>query len=528
MATRAKPARKQPSTQHAVRYEYLCESFLLYLERHLPGFKSLSDEMRRRLGQMIFEAPSRYRAHSHVEGHARYSYIELERWFRRGGFNAINSRLDVFSVARDDQDRPAWSAVKGHTRAFKLTPHVADLRERFLLGCWRRSTRLLTQDGKYLESLPASAVVARNSATNQARHGFKEVNIRPDVPVNLVRLKELVRDIEARLYAREAGIVQHEIFSKLPAPRFLHEIAQEARMLVTIANNERFPGTVPHRYQEALSGRLYAIGKPNLQSCFRVVRQAALAGRYDVDIENAHYTILAQMALQLGHRCEEIEHYLANKKQVRRALVAEFGISEDQAKQALIALIYGARLSKRPEDALPEIFKSTALAAKVYAHPTFQALHADIGKARAKVLKAQPINNRGYMKNCRGHGIEVAKSDARQQLAHILQGVESLALEAACSLYPADIVLLQHDGFSATRPLDTERIEAAMLAATGYRLKVEQKVIQVDLAEPFDKHAEEDLDTAHAPLPDLDGPKMPDTEFLNAGSHLGQLSPHPM
>ena len=79
----------------------------------------------------------------------------------------------------------------------------------------------------------------------------------------------------------------------------------------------------------------------------------------------------------------------------------------------------------------------------------------------------------------------------RQQLAHLLQGVEAKALEAAYSLYPEKIVLLQHDGFTSTKPLDTKRIEAAMLEATGYLLKVEQKVIQVNLARAFDKHPDD-------------------------------------
>jgi hypothetical protein len=79
-------------------------------------------------------------------------------------------------------------------------------------------------------------------------------------------------------------------------------------------------------------------------------------------------------------------------------------------------------------------------------------------------------------------------SNERQQLAHLLQGVEVAALEAACRLYPDEIVLLQHDGFAATCPLDTGRIEQAMLDATGYTLKIEQKAIQVNLGDAFDAH----------------------------------------
>jgi hypothetical protein len=38
---------------------------------------------------------------------------------------------------------------------------------------------------------------------------------------------------------------------------------------------------------------------------------------------------------------------------------------------------------------------------------------------------------------------------------------------------------------------DTKRIEAAILEATGYRLVVEQKAIQVNLNEAFDAHPDD-------------------------------------
>ena len=90
-----------------------------------------------------------------------------------------------------------------------------------------------------------------------------------------------------------------------------------------------------------------------------------MAGLYDIDIENCHYSILAQMAAAHGHQCTVINNYLDNKRQFREALAAEFGISMRQVKDALIALIYGAKFSVRAKDALPMIFNSKALAAKV-------------------------------------------------------------------------------------------------------------------------------------------------------------------
>lgn len=469
---------------HAHRYEQFDEAFLRYLARHLPGFKQYPKEVRMALCGMIYEAPTRYRAHSHHEGYSRFTWQELEQSFGRGGFAAINESLGMFEVLKD------WSKVEGRTKPYMLTEQVSTIRENFLKGCFRRgATRLLTQDGKYLQSLPASALAAKNK-DGQNRRGFQGLPVTTLVPVKLVQVKKLLVSIEARLMAHEAGFVTGELFSEVPNIKFLKALRQDAAMLVSKARHVEWPGYVLHRYCEIESGRVYAEGVSNLQNCYRVLREVAMAGLYDIDIENCHYSILAQMAAAQGYQCTEINHYLANKKKVRESMAAEFGISVQQAKDALIALIYGAKFSGRANDALPVIFNSTRLADKVYKHPEFLALRNDIAGARAAVLKAQEVSRR-TIKNCRGLTIRLDDTNERQQLAHLLQGVEVTALEAAYRLYPKEIVLLQHDGFTSTTPLDTKRIEAVMLEATGYRLEVEQKVIQVNLANAFDAHPDD-------------------------------------
>jgi hypothetical protein len=487
---RGKKNQKQHKViHHAHRYEQFDEAFLRYLVRHLPGFKQQPKEVRLALCGMIYEAPTRYRAHSHHEGYSRFTWQELEQSFGRGGFAAINEDLGLFEVLKEG-GRDDWTMVEGRTKAYMLTERVATIRENFLAGCFRRgATKLLTQDGKYLQSLPASAMAAKNK-DGQNRRGFQGLPVTTLVPVKLVQVKKLLVSIEARLVAHEAGFVTGELFSEVPNIKFLKALRQDAAMVVSKARHVEWPGHVLHRYSEIESGRVYAEGVGNLQNCYRVLREAAMAGLYDIDIENCHYSILAQMAAAQGYPCTEINDYLANKKKVRESLAAEFGISVRQAKDALIALIYGAKFSGRAEDALPIIFNSTQLAKKIYLHPKFLALRDDISGAREVVLKAQEVSRR-TIKNCRGLTIRLDDSNERQQLAHLLQGVEVTALEAAYRLYPKEIVLLQHDGFTSTKPLDTKRIEAAMLEATGYRLEVEQKVIQVNLGDAFDAHPDD-------------------------------------
>ena len=53
--------------------------------------------------------------------------------------------------------------------------------------------------------------------------------------------------------------------------------------------------------------------------------------------------------------------------------------------------------------------------------------------------------------------------------------------------HPGEIVLVQHDGFTAAKPLDVAALEQAIQTATGYVLTLEEKRVQPDLAEQFGK-----------------------------------------
>jgi hypothetical protein len=48
--------------------------------------------------------------------------------------------------------------------------------------------------------------------------------------------------------------------------------------------------------------------------------------------------------------------------------------------------------------------------------------------------------------------------------------------------HPGEIVLVQHDGFTAAKPLDVAALEQAIQTATGYALTLEEKLVQPDLA----------------------------------------------
>lgn len=472
-----------PKKPHKQRYAQLSQSFLKYLRRYLVGFKAEPVNVQLALLGMTMQAPSKFRQHDYYEGWARFHYLELERKFGRGRFKAINERLGFFHVHQVD-GRDDWSMVEGRTKAYQLTDKVTDLRSKFLQGVTRRTTHLLTEDGDIQRTLPAQAVAAKGR-NGQTRKGWKGHSVRTDVPVNQDMLRRLMVGIQAEMYAQEFGF-QQSLFHQPADPKYLKELDADARWCFHMSCNKLAFGVLPHRYEESSMGRLYAQDF-NLQNAYRPVRQAALAGCYDFDIENCHYSILAQMAARHGHSCQAISHYLANKSQVRQSLAAELGIKAKDAKQALISLVYGATFSVEPQHALPRLL-GLEKARAMYRHPVFLALGEDVAAARAAILKGHPVV-RKTIENMRGLTMDVREHDDKQQLAHLLQGVEVVALEAAHQLFPEDIVLLQHDGFTATKRLDHKAIEEAIFKATGYRLEVlAGEVVACQLDAALDDH----------------------------------------
>jgi len=492
------------------RFSQLPENFLKYLRRNLAGFKQETKKTQLAVTEMILSAPSKFRVHSEVDGAARFGWQELERKFGRKGFDAVNGRLGLFHVEKDDIGRDQWSYAKGTTKAYISTDKVSDLREKWLQRACYRTTKLLTEDGDVIRAVPKQAIDAKrvtSTGIEVTREGWRGEPVEPAVPINDQKLKLLALHLQQIQYAQEVGAFQGSLFHQEPDRKYLKDLKSTIYQCRSLANNTVKKGHIIHRYKQSQSGRLYAEGF-NLQNAPKPVRQAALHGLYDYDIENCHYAILAQMAQQHGYTCTAIGNYLANKKQIRAQLAGEFDISVGQVKQGLIALVYGAYFSERPKDALPRILGGSELARRFYEAPLFLGLRDDIRGARSAILQDQTVS-RQTIQNLRGLNISLVDEDGnkrpdRQLMAHLLQGVEALALESAHKLYPDSILLLQHDGWTSSKELDTKALEEAIFAGTGYRLEVVGERITCKVDDALAEHPDEGINPnqylTHFPL----------------------------
>jgi hypothetical protein len=449
----------------AARDEWVPVGFKRLIRRHRPAIKSEPIEVQQAIILLAWAAPTKSRAHREVENHMSIPYQELDRYFGRGGYQAINDRLQVFNTTGQ------WWSDKGLTRAFRLQPDLEAATSAFLIG-WRKRMKnknreLVGLDGKKLRTIP-QAIASKDSegitARSMARAAVKNL-----VPIDHDRLVILHQQL-----ARMVDDPQRDLFIGGDLDDYVYRLEilggiMEASRQV---NGQWF---AVQRYVESKSGRLYGLNI-DLQKAPRSIKQVALHGMWEYDFENCHYTILHQLAAQKGLDCPAIGDYLAHKSEVRNQIAQNIGITLDQAKTCLISLIYGARFSVRSEDAIPDAI-GTVKAQQLYQHPLFNRLHEDVTRGRGGIIAKWP-QSRGRLKNAFGKWIRRTEGHP-QILAHLLQGVEAQMLAVVRKLYDRQILLLQHDGFASSIPLDVELMQQAILNETGHAVKIEESRISL-------------------------------------------------
>ena len=472
------------------------EPLLKQLAKDVPGFKSETPQVQAALASMVWIGATKLRQHTVHDGYMSFHHIELAEQFG-GKFKIINARLGFLEVKKKDDGKDSWrwsadgKATDVFTKGYRFSPVVQASREAFLAKRVTRVSKLL----KLLDATgtgfrtPPKAVASTDSAgvpTTRWR-AANDGDSLSLVPVDIEALKHLQRDLAKKIYTmRRTGHAPRDLWMDYPSLDYLLELRDKTAQIITMARTEVAGlGRVLHRYVESASGRLYAVNGANLQNAPAVIRHAALSGRWDYDVENCHFAIAAQTAKKAGFQCVAIEHYMAHKQAVRKEIADTIGISINQTKTCLLAVMYGARTTTWHENAIPQAIGDKAEA--LYALPLFTHIDNDVKLARVAILKHHKRNRQGGLVNAFGKSIKANDYTPEQQLAHLIQGVEAKALLACVERHPGEIVLVQHDGFTAAERLNVAVLEQAIETTTGYALTLEEKLVQPDLAEQFGK-----------------------------------------
>lgn len=468
--------KKKPGTPRAKKREFIHDGFRHYLCGTFDGFSVLKLPHQIAMADMIVNTPLGFREHSLVEGWASFSAKELERKFGRNGFTRLNKKVQAFQVVDD------WSYIEGQTKAYRLTAKAAELRTAYFSQRARPAANLCGEDGKIRKTVPKNALAAKideNKGNGMSRPTWKGAPVLAAVPVNMTSLQSLADFLTSELDAFSRGLRSDDEIDAKHAATVLAEV----QAILEMANNTLAPGCVIHRYEVSANGRLYAQGV-NLQNCNRQVRFAAFTGLWDYDVENCHFAILQQLAEKTGYKCSAITAYLADKASVRKRISEDLQLTIQQVKQVLLSIAYGASQAYNEKAAIPKNVGGVEIASRLYQHPLFRAIMKDVVGARKSIMNTHS-NAKGKLHakltNACGLTVTTEGKKVRQLLAHLLQGVEGQALEAmhayastyAAPGYSTNVLLLQHDGFTAVRPdVSLVGLEAAIYEKTGYRLKV--------------------------------------------------------
>lgn len=248
----------------------------------------------------------------------------------------------------------------------------------------------------------------------------------------------------------------------------------EAFRLIQMSQNVDSPGFIPLQYEQKSTGRIVEI-RSNFQNTPREVLGFALMDRWDYDVENAHFSILAQWATRLGKLTPCIDNYLKNKKQLRDDLAKHCDAPVHAIKEGLIAIIYGVEFTSYAKyTRLGSVFGEASYQ-KFIGHPEVARLYKEVGTLRQLIVNDMPRRAGGFGN---GMGIYVQASnssgDLKRLLCHALQGAEALALKTILTHYGEHILLAMHDGWVSDVQLPIQAMEEKIEEALGFALRIEE------------------------------------------------------
>lgn len=94
-------------------------------------------------------------------------------------------------------------------------------------------------------------------------------------------------------------------------------------------------------YNTTQIGRVYAVNGLSLQTFERDVRNALATDLYwDIDMVNAHFTILLKVCKSNGWSCGGLERYVNNREEILSEIMTHYGCSYQDAKNLMIRMLF--------------------------------------------------------------------------------------------------------------------------------------------------------------------------------------------
>ena len=253
---------------------------------------------------------------------------------------------------------------------------------------------------------------------------------------------------------------------------YLDRVLNELLQIIELSSSTENYGYMPHQYAQSQAGRWYAIGTTTLQNCTKLARNAALHGFYSFDIESCHHAIAMQLAESMGIECPNLDYYVSNKKEVRTSIASAIDAPVSSVKASMIAMIYGAGIN--PYGAISKELTPDKMK-KALKMPVFAGLHQELAEIFQEMLKYSGGAETGEVVNALGlaEPFSRRRDDQRRLAAHLMQGIEAQALQAALSAHTSAMLPL-HDGWVCLKPENHSEAEKAIRLATSFDLQVNE------------------------------------------------------
>jgi hypothetical protein len=461
-------------------------AFFSFLSLNLPAYASLPAKQRAAAARILYVAL--VNPYPHSSGHQDVFPIfwkDKQKAFSSAeDFEKTNEQLKWFHCVIDVR-------VGKTARGYRLTQGAKDLGSAYFKQSLSATTPtvrgLETSDGKQYRR-PQKAVRSLTADGGNSTR-FKAALLQSDVRIDTEGVRQVLKASQSWLRKEpcpKGCDALYEVWTRIQknseseVDGRVQRAFRQALAMLDLAKQYRPSGDLlPCTYVESKQGRLNAEGPINLQNCVRELRMAALKGCYDVDVDNCHMRLLAELAQRQGVETPHINHYLTNKSCVREKVAEDLGISIDDAKTIPLSLVYGAKLSLSTVGYESAIQNRIGLFAMFNAryHSILQPLHGDIKQASKAVVEAakDSTNKQGWVINDAGRQV-LSTAKQSEILAHLLQGAESEILRV-CLESCNSIVLIQHDGFTCREQIDTAALENLAEEKTGYRVTFSQEIL---------------------------------------------------
>ncbi len=486
MILAAKRTQKQAAKPEAS--EFYSRSFLDYLRGRSAFYAELCSEHQHALAANLWAAAvgARYAHKEHADAYTLHWRSRQKMYGSAQMFHALNMQLDWFELV--EGAKPSQHIAQ----AWRLTPNARGAVNQYftLAGVARAkdAAGLIDQHGNS-HRMPADGIRSRTHDGGNTKHPRHAMRSAVDVNGDALHHFHLAGEAWLLGDPAPAGFEWvHAFWDGIRGDRGPNGGEEKAReranralvqasALLHMAKSSSLSGYVlPMVYQEYPTGRLFAEGALNLQNCQKEVRRAALMGSWDVDVSNCHWSLLQQMAARLELATPAIDNYLANKRPMRRQIALAGGVSESDAKQVLLGLVYGMNLQATEASRKQAIIETVGAeaAARLRVFEPLLELYREVQRLRGAIIAdyEQRTTRKQCLVNDAGNAIALTAPPA-EKLAHILQGAEAAILRAVIQEHGPVLKLLAHDGWVMAVEPSRIGLEAMIRERTGYQIELE-------------------------------------------------------